>query len=175
MDIEDLRAIMDERAEEDDGLTCDVKVLLKKGLRRKRDDLIAEQITANKGLEGTMAEGGADTADTDAELAKIDAEIEASTITLRFRALMEPDYREVQRRHPDGQKEAGSAQDDFLADLADQCLYGITGPDGKPLTGFDKMKPGEWRKHLIAAEMDEVGVYVWNLNKNQNPLPRPKL
>ncbi len=175
MDLKDFRALMTAHSdpEQDDSRVVDCDVILDKSLLGDLQSAIMAKIEASNQGRGTMAEGGADTTDLDAKIAEVQKQVDAVTVKFRFVAKSEPEYREITRRHPNANPQHPAEQDDFLADLADESLIAVIGPDGEPITGFDRMAPGEWRKDLLPHEFDQIANIVWSLNKDPMPL-RPK-
>ena len=171
--LDDLRSLWDEHATEDLAMTLDCEVVLRKHLLGDRARLYQEKVRRQAHSAGSLAEGGVDVSDIDAELTELQVEIDAATMTLHFHALLEPEYRRIARKHPNANPQDPGAQDDFLAELADKCLTGVTFRGSR--VDVADLKPGEWRAKLSPADFDEVTQQVWTLNKApQNLQVRPK-
>jgi len=122
-DLNDLRALIKDHEEKDAGLTIDVAMCMKTWLVEELDDLKREKAEVEEQSTGSMA--GADTAELDTLITTKQAEVDAATITIHFKALTEPKYRALLREFPFNDGTTDDQDAEFLGALSEQCYRGV--------------------------------------------------
>lgn len=179
-DLSDLRKLIHDHEEKDTGLTVDVELCLKTWLVDELIDLQSKRAEAAStflyGTEGSMASPDPSddpiVAALDEDVATKQAEVDAATIVVHFKALTEPKYRQVLRDSPPMNDESSTVDEaTFLATLTERCYRGVNW-GGQEFTASD-LPWTELRDRLSFGEVDPIHGEVFAINrrdKSRRPL-----
>lgn len=166
-DLKDLRALIKDHQEKDSGLSIDAELCLQTWLIEELNELEADKTQQQHAFDGSMAD--ADTTEIDAQIEAKRAEVDAATITLHFKALTDPKYRDVLRAFPIGQDTTPEQDATFFAELAKVCYRGVNW-GGTEFTAAE-LPWSEIAESVSFGEIVPVQQLVYGLN--QRKIDRP--
>lgn len=168
-ELNELRALLNDHQNEDEGLILETEICLKRSITNELAEAVAERETLRQQYADRVAGYGyPGQEELDAKIADLEQQFSDHSMTLRFRARTDREYRELIENHPlaDENPAANSA---FWADLAEACFQGSV-HRGKLFTP-EQLPLSELFEKCTFGEMTHIRSAVFAMNRSDGSRP----